>query len=109
MTRYKKPSAHVNNIANFVLIEKSQQLYMSSVSEKSVTNINISCLDSKPVRMSSTRSAFGARVLSISGGHSSFIGVSSYTGPIMKEELQAVMLGGELGLWGSSLAPVPSQ
>ena len=27
----------------------------------------------------------------------------------MKEELQAVMLGGELELWGSSLAPVPLQ
>ena len=33
---------------------------------KSVTNFNISCLDSKPVRMSSTRSAFGA------GGDSSY-------------------------------------
>ena len=28
------------------------------------------------------------------------MGVSLYTGPIMKEELQAVMLGGELELWG---------
>ena len=37
------------------------------------------------------------------------MGVSLCTGPIMNEELQAVMLGGELGLWGSSLAPVPSQ
>ena len=37
------------------------------------------------------------------------MGVSSCTGPIMKEELQAVMLGWELELWGSSLAPVPLQ
>ena len=35
--------------------------------------------------------------------------VSSCTGPIMKEELQAVMLGGELELWGSLLARVPLQ
>ena len=38
-----------------------------------------------------------------------FMGVSSCTGPIMKKELQAVMLGGELEWWGSSLAPVPLQ
>ena len=40
-----------------------------------------------------------------------FMDVSSCTGPIMNEELQAVMLGGELKLWGggSSLAPVPMQ
>ena len=37
------------------------------------------------------------------------MGVSSCTGPIMNEELQAVMLDGELGLWGSSLALVPLQ
>ena len=36
------------------------------------------------------------------------MGVSSCTGSIMKAELQAVMLGEELELWGSSLAPVPS-
>ena len=28
------------------------------------------------------------------------MGVSSCTGPITNEELQAVMLGGELELWG---------
>ena len=37
------------------------------------------------------------------------MGVSPCTGPIMKEELQIVMLGGELELWGSLLAPVPLQ
>ena len=29
------------------------------------------------------------------------MGVSSCTGPIRRDELQAVMLGGELGLWGA--------
>ena len=37
------------------------------------------------------------------------MGVSSCTGPIMKEELQTVMLGGEWELWGSLLAPLPLQ
>ena len=37
------------------------------------------------------------------------MGVSSCTGPVMNEELQAVMLGEELKLWGNSLAPAPSQ
>ena len=37
------------------------------------------------------------------------MGVSSCTGPIMEEELQTVMLGGKWEMWGSSLAPVPSQ
>ena len=37
------------------------------------------------------------------------MGVGSCTGPIRKEESQAIMLGGELELWGSLLAPVPSQ
>ena len=37
------------------------------------------------------------------------MGVSSCTEPVTNEELQAVMLGGELELWGSLLAPVPSQ
>ena len=37
------------------------------------------------------------------------MGVSSCTRPIMKEELQAVMLGSELELWGSWLSPIPLQ
>ena len=37
------------------------------------------------------------------------MGVSLCTGPITNEELQAVMLGGELELWGSLLVPVSSQ
>ena len=37
------------------------------------------------------------------------MGVSSCTGPITNEELQAVMLGEELELWRISLAPVPLQ
>ena len=37
------------------------------------------------------------------------MGISLCTGPIMKEELQTAMLGGEWELWGSSLAPVPLQ
>ena len=37
------------------------------------------------------------------------MGVSLCTGPIKDEELQAVMLGGELEIWGRLLAPVPSE
>ena len=37
------------------------------------------------------------------------MGVSLCTGPIRREELQTVMLGGKWEWWGSSLAPVPSQ
>ena len=44
--------------------------------------------------MSSTRSAVGGRVLQSQGQQQLFMGVSLCTGPIMKEELQAVMLGG---------------
>ena len=29
------------------------------------------------------------------------MGVHSYSGPIRREELQAVMLGGELMMWGA--------
>ena len=37
------------------------------------------------------------------------MGVSLCSGPITNEEFRAVMLGGELELWGSLLVPVPSQ
>ena len=37
------------------------------------------------------------------------MGVISCTGPIMKEELQTVMLGGDWESWGSSLALVHLQ
>ena len=46
----------------------------------------------------------------ISGGDSSCSWVLVYAlGLSGNKELQAVMLGGELELWGSSLAPVPLQ
>ena len=37
------------------------------------------------------------------------MGVSSCTGPFIKDEFQTEMLGGEWELWVSSLAPVPLQ
>ena len=63
----------------------------------------------KPVQLSSTRSAVGTRVFLSQGWQQLFMGVSSCSGPIMNEELQAVMQGGELEWWGSLLAPVPLQ
>ena len=62
------------------------------------------------MRMSSTRSAIGARVLLISGGGSigSWVLVCALrlSG---NEELQAVMLGGGWNCGGSLLAKVPLQ